>query len=103
MSPSFDTLTEAMQHLKAKEFTAEFTLQNNCLQLDNTGIRLFPDDFEIVEVYRFEGNSDPADETVLYAIESKDKRKKGIVVAAYGMYSEAASEEMIKKFSIRHE
>lgn len=103
MNSSFDTLTEAMQHLKAKGFESEFTLHDNCLQLDRDGICLLPESFEIVEVFRFEGDSDPADETVLYAVESKDKLQKGIVVAAYGTYSDQATEEIIKKFSIRNE
>jgi len=51
-------------------------------------------------VYRFEGNSDPDDQDVVYAIESKDGAIKGVVSSAYGLYADDASAEMISKLSI---
>ena len=61
--------------------------------------RFGPEDFEITEVYRFEGNSDPADEAVVYGIES-NKGHKGILVNGYGPSSDPMSSEMAKKLSI---
>jgi hypothetical protein len=52
--------------------------------------------FHIRETYRFEGASNPSDEEVVYAIESKDGQK-GVLVDAYGMYSESLSEAMVEK------
>jgi hypothetical protein len=58
------------------------------------------DEFEITEVYRFEGESNPSDEAVIYVIESKDGKLKGTLVSAYGPYSESMSEDLIKKLSM---
>lgn len=49
-------------------------------------------------MYRFEGDTDPADEAVVYAIESK-AGLKGILVNAYGLYANTMSNEIIQKLS----
>ena len=61
---------------------------------------LNPNEFEIVEVYRFEGESNPADEDIVYAIESKEGNIKGVVTSAYGLYADTTSTEMMKKLTI---
>jgi hypothetical protein len=55
-------------------------------------------DFEIVDVYRYEGNSDPADEAAVYAIRSKDGHK-GVLVTGYGISSEGISSDLLKKLN----
>ena len=42
-----------------------------------------PDELVIVNTYRFEGESDPGDMTILYAIEAEDG-SKGLCMDAYG-------------------
>ena len=58
-------------------------------------------DFKITEMYRFEGDSSPDDNSVLYAIESKDGIK-GVLVDAYGTYAEAMSPEMAMKLKQKY-
>ena len=55
-------------------------------------------DFEIVEFYRFEGDSNPSDESIVYGIESANGLK-GILVSGYGISAEGMSAEMAKKLS----
>ncbi|MEO6315240.1 MAG: hypothetical protein ABIO53_09845 [Chitinophagaceae bacterium] len=50
---------------------------------------------KIVETYRFEGETDPADEAVLYAIIA-DGIHKGIFVNAYGVYANSESESLLQ-------
>ena len=71
------------------------------LMCNENNVCLNPDEFEIVEVYRFEGDSNPSDEDVVYAIASKDGNSKGVVTSAFGMYADNACAEMIKKLSIK--
>jgi len=97
---SYDTVTEAVQGLRQRGFEKDFSLQENCIICDE--IRYHPEDFEIVEVYRFEGDSDPADEAVVYAIESR-KGNKGILVSGYGIYANEITSELAKKLTIHHE
>lgn len=93
----YDTVSEAVNGLKERGYELDFNLSGNCIicHADKFDIN----DFEIVEVHRFEGNTDPSDEAVVYAIESTDG-KKGMLVSGYGISAEGMSAEMAKKLSI---
>jgi peptidoglycan hydrolase-like protein with peptidoglycan-binding domain len=94
--PAYDTVTQAVSELKQRGYTLDFNLKASTVECE--GQQLNPKDFEITEFYRFEGNSDPSDEAIVYAIESSTGLK-GILVNAFGVYSETLSDEMIKKLS----
>ncbi len=47
-----------------------------------------PEETRVINFYRFEGQSDPADNTILYQIETVDG-SKGMLIDAYGPYSDA--------------
>jgi hypothetical protein len=94
---TYDTVTAAVNGLKKRGFDMDFNLSENCLICH--GDKFDVSDFEIVEFYRFEGNSDPADEAVVYAIES-NKGKKGVLVNGYGASADSMSSEMAKKLQI---
>ena len=95
----YDTVTAAVNGLKKRGFTTDFNLDENCIVCHQD--KFDPADFEIVEVYRFEGNTDPADEAVVYGIESKTGLK-GVLVNAYGPYSDSMSADMAAKLKIEH-
>jgi hypothetical protein len=94
---TYDTVTAAVNGLRERGYTLDFNLKENCIVCHDD--KFNPEDFEIVEVYRFEGNTDPGDEDVVYAIESK-AGSKGILVNGYGTYSDAMSNEMARKLSL---
>lgn len=96
---NYDTVTEAMTGLKKLGYTVDFSVltDKECLVCDQNATVLSPDDFEIDHFYRFEGNSDPGDGMIVYAISSKKNNVKGIVVNAYGMYADSASSAIVKK------
>jgi hypothetical protein len=48
-------------------------------------------------VYRFEGESDPSDEAILYAISSEKHGLKGLLVNGYGVSSDPLTEAMVSK------
>jgi hypothetical protein len=98
---SYDTLTEAIADLKSRGFKLDFNLKETRIECADTGAKLSPTDFEITEVYRFEGDTDPGDEMVLYAIESKEGLK-GTLMNAYGAYSNTISNELIAKLTVQH-
>jgi len=97
---SYDTVSEAVNKLKKRGFDLDFNLEENCLVCNEEKFDI--DDFEITEVYRFEGDTDPADEAVVYAIESKDGLK-GVLVSGYGISAEGMSAEMAKKLAMHHD
>lgn len=92
----YQNLVEALNDLKTRGYENDFNIKPFCLECTSLQLQLHPEDFEIKEVYRFEGMSNPSDNSVLYAIESK-KGIKGVLVDAYGAYAEALTSEMANK------
>lgn len=99
---SYDTLVDAVNGLKQRGYTIDFNIAFDKIICSEGKLILAPADFEITEMYRFEGNSDPSDEDVLFAVESRDGKLKGIITSAFGMYADAASVEMLSKLSMHH-
>jgi hypothetical protein len=97
---NYDTVTEAVTGLKTKGYTIDFNIAFDKLMCTDNKICLQPDEFEIVEVHRFEGNSNPDDEDVVYAVESLDGKRKGIITSAFGMYADPVSNKIIQKLSM---
>jgi len=52
-------------------------------------------DFEITEVYRFEGDTNPSDEEVVYAVESTR-----VLHTAFGIYMDEVSPELLSKLKM---
>jgi hypothetical protein len=94
----YGTVTEAIKKLRAQGFTTDFNLEENCLSC-HIG-KYEPDEFEIVDLYRYEGDSDPADEATVYAIESASG-VKGILVTGYGASADSYSTEILEKLQSR--
>ncbi|HYE55283.1 MAG TPA: phosphoribosylpyrophosphate synthetase [Chitinophagaceae bacterium] len=94
----YDTVSEAVNGLKQRGYNIDFNLQYDCIHCSQTG-KLLPSEFEITEVHRYEGASDPADEAVVYAIESKHG-EKGVLVNGFGVFADAIDDAMIEKLKI---
>lgn len=96
---SYQTVSEAMIELAKRGYTTDFSIlvEKECLVCNQTAKQLDPDEFEIDEIYRFEGNTDPGDEMIVYAISSIQHALKGIVVNAYGMYSDSSVSKIVSK------
>lgn len=94
--PAYDTVSQAIDGLKERGYTLDFNLKTNSLECQ--GQKFNPNDFEITEFHRFEGSSDPGDEAIVYAIESRNGLK-GVLVNAFGVYSEPLSDEMMRKLN----
>ena len=94
----YASVLEAINQLRAQGFVIDFNLDENCLVcgLDKYEI----DDLEIVDIYRYEGDSDPSEEAAVYAIESKHG-VKGILVTGYGTSTDSKSMEVLSKLKMR--
>ena len=95
---NYDTLSEAIDMWKKEGFDYDFNLKEDRLECKKLGKDYQAKDFNIVKVARFEGMSNPDDNSVLYAIEADDGTK-GTLTDAYSTYSQAISPEMAKKLS----
>jgi hypothetical protein len=106
MSTSMETMTtvsEVINQLRKEGYVTDFNLKVNCLECHGNYLQIFPHDFIIDKVYRFEGISDPDDEAIVYAISSPTHNIKGIFVNGYGIYSEKISNEMINALKYKED
>lgn len=94
---NYETLTQALEALKKQGYVSDFNLKENCLECIAGKKELLPHEFEIDKSFRFDVNEDPSDQSVVYAISSTMHGLKGLLVNGYGIYSEEASNEMLKK------
>jgi hypothetical protein len=93
----FTTLASAIEALRAEGYTEDFNLQQNCLVCRNGQFKVFHDEFHIDKAYRFDENTDPGDQSILYAISSNKHGLKGLLVNGYGIYTEDVTNEMMEK------
>jgi hypothetical protein len=89
----YATVSKALDELKEKGFTVDFNLEDD-------RIRDCGDDFEIVHIYRYEGQSDPGDEATVYGIKS-NKGEKGVYVAGDLSLAEKSATRTLYELSIK--
>lgn len=78
-----DSLSEVLFSLKQKDQDAEFFLPSkDCLTLRGRVYR--PAEVKIIRTYRFEGESDPGDQAIIYIVKANDGRM-GFCIDGYGM------------------
>ena len=98
---AYTTMAEAVDALRRRGFTADFTVQQESGQV-GIGERTFQSDqLTIVEHHRFEGMSDPDDSSVVYALEGPDGLK-GLLIDAYGAYANWKTDVLLKHTQDRH-
>ena len=90
-----DTLSQVIDRLRQQGYTEDLNLHHeNPLWLD-------PDAYRVDEVCRFEGPSNPDDESILYALSSVKYGLKGVLVNGYGLSADAdtsALEQRLHRF-----
>ena len=80
------TMVSVLEKLRVKKFDNEFRMTEEGFTAGNNKY-YEPDQLKIVRTYRFEGESDPSDNAVIYLIESNDGLI-GYSIDAYGAYSD---------------
>lgn len=90
------TMVSCTNMLDKMGFTAQFKASPSGLQSLESKKVYSPEEVTIVNFYRFEGDSDPEDNSILYAIETANG-EKGTLVDAYGMYNDVKVTNFIKK------
>lgn len=92
-----ETLHEAVARLEGCGFVAQLrALPDGRLRAGDAAPRS-AEAFEVVEVVRFEGVSDPEDESVLLALRSRDGEVAGTLVATYGPQTDPDTAEVLQR------
>lgn len=95
---NYESLVDALADLKLRGYKEDFEQEPDCVYCNFLDLRLYPSEFYVDEIYRFEENSNPEDSSVLYAISSSDV--KGTLVDGYGVYAENINFEMAQKLKV---
>ena len=82
------TLVSCMNSLLEKGYKENFVMDEKGLKAMESEKTYQPGDIKITDFYRFEGESDPGDNSILYAIETSDG-VKGTITDAFGPYADA--------------
>jgi hypothetical protein len=91
------SLVNVENKLSKDGFTQDFTVTNGRLHTmsDASSKTYGPEDITIVDFYRFEGESDPDDMSILYALQTNDG-VRGTISSAYGVYGNSDALEFLK-------
>jgi len=85
--PVMSTLSEIVNKSVKKGYNDNMNMTRQGLYSHNRDKTYRPEEVSIIDFYRFEGESDPADGAILYVIETNDG-DKGTLIDAYGSYSD---------------
>jgi hypothetical protein len=96
---TFDTLLEALNDLRETGYDLDFNLKQSFLDCPQLAKHFSAEQFHVDKVYRFEGETDPSDSSILYGISTLDGNK-GILVEAYGAYASTSDDAILKKLQI---
>lgn len=99
MEKKIRTLVESIEEFRKKEYTEDFIVENDLLKCKETGESFWPEDVKIESTERYEGDSNPDDMSIIYAI-SSSSGTKGILIDAYGVYADLSISEFIKNVPV---
>jgi len=90
------TLASTLNKLVLEGFTEDFKASEMGLLSLKGEHRYSPQEVHVVDFFRFEGDSDPADSSILYVIETNDGTK-GTLSDAYGPYADPNVTKFMKQ------
>ncbi|WP_016989542.1 hypothetical protein [Flavobacterium sp. ACAM 123] len=90
----YATVSKALDELNENGFTYDFNLHEKDIAKN-------PKKYEIKHIYRYEGNTDPGDEAVVYGIQSKSG-KKGVFVAGFAANSISDAAQALLNIGIKN-
>jgi len=99
MKNYYPSLSVAIDDLYNLGYTVDYNLHDDGLQSIHHGKIYTADEMKVVKYYRFEGMSNPSDNSILYVIETTDG-KKGIMVDSYGADSSSIPSDLLEKLKV---
>jgi len=90
----YETLSEAITKMALKGYLYSFKFENKKLYCIEKKSFYLPNQLKIKEYHRFEGDSNPEDSAILYALDCIDGTK-GILIDTYGYQASAGLSEFL--------
>ena len=94
-SHNYATTTEALNELDKAGYKIDYNVEFDDLVNNAT-------DYEIDHLYRYEGQTDPADESTVYGIRNTKTGAKGLFVAGNLSLIEGKKRDIIMELEIRY-
>ena len=92
-----EDLAHAVERLTEAGYRDDFRAERGGLRAVKAGRVYDPESLVVEEIVRFEGDSDPDDEVVLFALSSEAFGTRGTYVVTYGTYVDPADAEMMRR------
>jgi len=95
-SKKMETVSQYINWARTEGFNLDFSVcEKTICSVNEPKQKYAAKDAKIVGFSRFEGDSDPGDNSIVYMIETKDG-KRGTLVDAYGVYADPDIENFMK-------
>lgn len=99
---SYPTLNKATDDLQSRGYRNSFRVKEDYLHCNETDKNYAAGEVKIINHYRFEGFTNPSDQSAVYAIECADG-EKGLLVIAYGPDVATETAEFLRKIDINED
>jgi len=97
--PYMQSLANCLNKVMKEGYTENFKMTEKGLEALEKQNNYKPEQIQIVNSFRFEGQSDPDDNAILYVIETNDGTK-GTLIDAYGVYHDPKVSKFMKDVEV---
>ena len=91
MKSSYQSKADAIIGLQERGYDYDFILKNEYIHCIQQSQSICPDDFEVIEAYRFDGKRRMRDNYIIYAIGLLNTDMKGILMTPYSILAKGLS------------
>ena len=99
-----ETMVGVINRLREKGKGHEFRMAEGGLFCESNQRIYKPQELEIVKTYRFEGESDPGDSSILYVVKDANSDLTGYFIDTYGATSNNSKlDDFIKRIPVHRE
>src|SRR5262245_30143703 len=92
-----EELADALRRLTHAGYADAYRAEARGLKSGLDGAVRAPEDFRVDEVVRFEGESDPSEESAVFALTSRTDGTRGTYTVAYGALMDPLDAEMVRR------
>jgi len=94
---AMETLSESLARLAGSGYADEYRAESEGLRSLSHGTIHAPESFRVDEIVRFEGDSDPSDESAVFALSGKTGERKGTYTVGYGSLMDSLDADIVRR------
>jgi hypothetical protein len=94
---AMETLAQSLERLSAEGYVDAYRAERDGLRSLGDGTIHLPESLHVDEIVRFEGDSDPSDESAVFALSSESGERKGTYTVGYGSLMDALDAAIVRR------